>query len=296
MRVTNSYIEQHSKQLRKHLYVLAAGFDSARQNFWVSPSPRQVEKYEDAALVIYVKSSGTADPHDFYVIPIRHIASEFAKPPTRADGNWEAHVLSGVFRTGKTTPGHWESTTDAGIDVSDCHGRRTLAQSLVEAAVADDLAAIRSIVNGSMENAGTSPDADADARPAASLEFDAQVAETTAFGDELVPASAYREGTAHQLWVNSYERSTSARDACIRHHGLSCVVCGFNFSRVYGSLGEGFIHVHHLRQLKEVGTAYMVDPAADLRPVCPNCHAMIHRRNPSLSIEDVRAVLSYTVT
>ncbi len=36
-------------------------------------------------------------------------------------------------------------------------------------------------------------------------------------------------------------------------------------------MGEGFIHVHHLKPLSEVGYEYRVDPIRDLRPVCPNC-------------------------
>jgi predicted HNH restriction endonuclease len=31
---------------------------------------------------------------------------------------------------------------------------------------------------------------------------------------------------------------------------------------------------------------YVVDPVNDLKPVCPNCRAMIHRRTPPYSLED----------
>jgi predicted HNH restriction endonuclease len=72
---------------------------------------------------------------------------------------------------------------------------------------------------------------------------------------------------------------------------VSCFICGFNFSDVYGEIGQDFIHVHHLRQLADIGEEYEVDPVADLRPVCPNCHAIIHRRIPALTIEEVKALL-----
>jgi predicted HNH restriction endonuclease len=36
---------------------------------------------------------------------------------------------------------------------------------------------------------------------------------------------------------------------------------------------------------------YVVDPVADLRPVCPNCHAVLHSRRPAYSIEEVRGLL-----
>jgi len=52
------------------------------------------------------------------------------------------------------------------------------------------------------------------------------------------------------------------------------------FEEVYGEIGIGFIHVHHLVPISEIGTSYKIDPVKDLIPVCPNCHAMIHKRKP----------------
>ncbi len=45
-------------------------------------------------------------------------------------------------------------------------------------------------------------------------------------------------------------------------------------AELYGELGEGVIHVHHLKELRSLGEEYQVDPIEDLRPVCPNCHAI----------------------
>ena len=110
---------------------------------------------------------------------------------------------------------------------------------------------------------------------------------------EEVPAGKhYFEGSVTQVSVNVYERSKQARADCVKHHGVSCAVCGVNFGAKYGDLGVDFIHVHHLKPLSEIGGAYALDPVLDLRPVCPNCHAMIHRRVPALTIEELRARLS----
>jgi len=68
--------------------------------------------------------------------------------------------------------------------------------------------------------------------------------------------------------------------------------CGFNFEVAYGPLGEDFIHVHHIVPIGTVGAEYSVDPVKDLIPVCPNCHAMIHRVNPPLVIEQLKEILS----
>ena len=106
--------------------------------------------------------------------------------------------------------------------------------------------------------------------------------------DEVEPGKTYREGTVVSVTVNAYERNPIARKCCIDHYGPTCVVCGFIFGLVYGSLAEGFIHVHHIKPLSEIGEEYEVDPVADLRPVCANCHAIIHLGGGCRSIEQAR--------
>lgn len=109
--------------------------------------------------------------------------------------------------------------------------------------------------------------------------------------EELLNGGTLPEGGAHSIVVNRYERSPAARARCIAHHGSRCIVCGFDFGQVYGEAFLGFIHVHHLTPLGSIRSAYRLDPVRDLRPVCPNCHAAIHRTDPPLEPEDVRALL-----
>lgn len=106
-----------------------------------------------------------------------------------------------------------------------------------------------------------------------------------------VEVSTVPEGARRTVQVNVYERDPNARRKCIARWGLKCAVCSFDFSARYGELGEGFIHVHHLRPLGEIGEQYELNPVTDLRPVCPNCHAMLHRKKPALGIEDLKALL-----
>ena len=115
--------------------------------------------------------------------------------------------------------------------------------------------------------------------------------EVPVFTDEYVPGSKFKEGQRTQVFVNRYERDRRARDTCIKHHGTSCAACGINFRTKYGVLGEGFIHVHHITPISELGESYIVDPVNDLVPVCPNCHAMLHRRNPPLSIDELKKII-----
>jgi hypothetical protein len=112
-----------------------------------------------------------------------------------------------------------------------------------------------------------------------------------ALPDEVPPSSGVVEGAVRVVTVNAYERDPVARRQCIAAHGCSCCVCGFSFGSRYGPVVDGYIHVHHLRPLSEVGGAHVVDPVVDLRPVCPNCHAVLHSRVPAFSIEEVRAFL-----
>ena len=111
------------------------------------------------------------------------------------------------------------------------------------------------------------------------------------YPDEVAPDVVYREGAIKTVSVNAYERNPEARARCIEHWGARCAVCVIDFGRQYGDIGEGFIHVHHLRPLVQIGTEYEVDPIQDLRPVCPNCHAMIHRTEPPLSIDELTGLL-----
>jgi len=109
--------------------------------------------------------------------------------------------------------------------------------------------------------------------------------------EEIDGTETIYEGAVRQILVNAYERNAEARRKCIDHYGDSCVACGFNFGITYGEAAEGFIHVHHLQQLSKIGKEYKVDPIGDLRPVCPNCHAMIHVQKEALSIEQVKELL-----
>lgn len=99
----------------------------------------------------------------------------------------------------------------------------------------------------------------------------------------------YAEGKVRTVTSKTYDRSPHARQACIEYYGYNCAVCSFNFKSAYGELGSTYIEVHHLRQVADVGEEYLINPVKDLRPVCANCHRMLHQRRPALSIEELLA-------
>lgn len=114
------------------------------------------------------------------------------------------------------------------------------------------------------------------------------IAEVVAGNEE----TAFWEGAAFRVHVNAYERNTEARQKCLKHFGFRCRACDIDFGERYGALGQGYIHVHHIKPIHQCGGAYKVDPIKDLIPVCANCHAMIHRRADPLTVDDVKAMLA----
>lgn len=100
-----------------------------------------------------------------------------------------------------------------------------------------------------------------------------------------------KEGDRFSVVANKYERSTINRFLCIAKHGVTCSVCGFDFKEKYGQLGDGFIHVHHVVPVSKLGPGYVIDPEIDLTPVCPNCHAMLHRKDPPYLPEELRQII-----
>ena len=114
------------------------------------------------------------------------------------------------------------------------------------------------------------------------------------FAEEISNAEAkvLHEGLKKTITVNTYERNSRARKKCIDYWKPICSVCGFDFQQKYGELGKGFIHVHHLTPVSEIGKSYQIDPIKDLRPVCPNCHSMIHKQNPPLKIEELIKIMN----
>jgi 5-methylcytosine-specific restriction protein A len=77
-------------------------------------------------------------------------------------------------------------------------------------------------------------------------------ADTQPFPEEIDGSEIYTEGAVVQVTVNRYERDQKARAKSVNHHGARCQVCNFDFERIFGPVGSGFIHVHHVVQISEI--------------------------------------------
>lgn len=104
---------------------------------------------------------------------------------------------------------------------------------------------------------------------------------------EIDSIETFYEGTNKEAVRKFYERNPGAREKCLAHWGFDCCICGFNFE-AYGNLGKGYIHVHHIVPISVYDEEHPIDPVKDLCPVCPNCHAMLHRKSPPYTIDEIK--------
>lgn len=100
------------------------------------------------------------------------------------------------------------------------------------------------------------------------------------------------EGNKYQVITNRYERNTINRELCLAKKGYKCVVCGFDFKDRYGSIGKNYIEVHHVIPVSMLGPDYHICIDTDLEPVCSNCHAMLHRKNPPLLPNELKQCMN----
>ncbi len=108
---------------------------------------------------------------------------------------------------------------------------------------------------------------------------------------EKIGEHGFAEGKVTQVLQNKYERNPVNRELCLSINGYRCKICDFDFEKFYGKLGYHFIHVHHIEMVSSHGGEYYLNPAKDMIPVCPNCHAMLHRANPPLKPGQLQEII-----
>lgn len=107
--------------------------------------------------------------------------------------------------------------------------------------------------------------------------------------------SSFSEGRIYATKHYVRERNQKLREKAKQHfkneHNgkLYCEICGFDFSKHYGKLGENFIEVHHTKPVSKMKPGERTK-ISDLVMVCSNCHSMIHRKKPWLSKKQLKNI------
>ncbi len=82
------------------------------------------------------------------------------------------------------------------------------------------------------------------------------------------------------------------KSAVLKVYGkLECEACGFDFVATYGPRGYGFIEAHHTNPVHAMVEGDETTPN-DLALVCSNCHRVIHKAKPWLTVAELKALLT----
>lgn len=109
--------------------------------------------------------------------------------------------------------------------------------------------------------------------------------------------SAFPEGRERYKQHRSLERDGKiARLAKARRLAdtgkLECEVCRIDFGARYGKIGKGFIEAHHKIPVSQLDGTKKTK-IGDLALVCSNCHRMLHRGDPLLTVEQLKALHAF---
>jgi len=76
----------------------------------------------------------------------------------------------------------------------------------------------------------------------------------------------------------------------LKHGRLFCQVCKFDYNKVYGKVGDGFIEGHHTIWVSNMPADYKTKPE-EIALLCANCHRMVHRKRPWLNMDQLQDLL-----
>ena len=72
---------------------------------------------------------------------------------------------------------------------------------------------------------------------------------------------------------------------------LFCEVCEFDFAKVYGQRGEGYIECHHKTPVSQLTPDHKTT-LGDLSLLCSNCHRIVHSELPWLTMEALKSLVT----
>jgi predicted HNH restriction endonuclease len=134
------------------------------------------------------------------------------------------------------------------------------------------------------------------------------------FSDKISSATAERkvyvydektmvsEGEGGKRESIVHKRSIALRNAALTNYTnngrIFCKLCGFDLAETYGEIGQNFIEIHHLKSINQYSDEdfekYIPEALKNLAPVCSNCHSMLHKRRPALTIDELKCLMDAT--
>ena len=98
------------------------------------------------------------------------------------------------------------------------------------------------------------------------------------------------EGEEKKYFITRRERSRRNRLLCLSIHGHRCAACQNDPTEYFTSISS-IVEVHHIEPIATLTSPRPYNPATDLVPLCPNCHRMVHTREPALSVAELRTII-----
>jgi len=114
------------------------------------------------------------------------------------------------------------------------------------------------------------------------------------FTGDIELNDGFPEGRMIERLHKSRERSAKvieiAKNNFLKKHGrLYCEICEFDFEATYGKLGKDFIEGHHTIWVMGLPNDHKTKPS-EIAMLCSNCHRMVHRRRPWLTMENLKSL------
>ena len=111
---------------------------------------------------------------------------------------------------------------------------------------------------------------------------------------DVTPAE-FPEGKIKERIHKSRERSPeliklAKKNFKEKYGKLFCQICKFDFEKRYGEVGIDFIEGHHTIAVETMPPDYKTKPE-EIAMLCGNCHRMIHRKRPWLTMENLKLLL-----
>ena len=114
------------------------------------------------------------------------------------------------------------------------------------------------------------------------------------FEENLDMTGEFPEGRIVERKHKSRERNSKVVQVAkanfkSKHGRFFCEICDFDFQENYGDLGADFIEAHHTIPVSEMKEGHTTRPE-EIAIVCSNCHRMLHKRRPWLSMKELKKI------